>query len=555
MPGNPITEGLHVEEGTDEQQLRKLLKELIDSVNKSTDQQKKFFKSQQAINDLLLKDAKKSSRSKTEDEAFKHFTESQRETIEKEEEQIDLLRAMLNVNVKLKENIERDYKAYGEFIKNFSQSKEYTKNQRAVSKEHGYQNARNDDSYFLKSFRDRLIEHIPLLGLMTGIFPNSPGSDKWKHKENQQMMDERAEGRLYDMKVGQMAESVRPGAYKEHIKSVDELGERRTKNYNDMYEFMGDNKKKKEQRTSQRRNAKGQWMKESPLLLEAPSTASAGKGEGFAYKADIVSKPGPMDPSKADVQKLPAAYSTGALYIGGLLEDFLGTKEKQKKEGGGGAGGLLGGLKALGGRALLGGLEAGGGSLIALLGAILGTAGLGIGLGFGAVKLKELIQGKQKEKADKEAQDIKELQEMWQDQAFLKSKGVDPSTAMMGLSEDQEMKLLRDFQKKKYGDLFKKNKESGGWWNQDQKKPGAKDDGGTLPGTRGAQTVFRGMPGEKVVPERDFTKMVELLAQSVETNKQVLEELKKNTEATSSIKLETKKVPPAPNKEFLKTSN
>jgi hypothetical protein len=125
----------------------------------------------------------------------------------------------------------------------------------------------------------------------------------------------------------------------------------------------------------------------------------------------------------------------------------------------------------------------------------------------------------------------------------------------MSLPDDQQMRLLQDFQKKKYGDIFKKNEESGGWWKEDQKKPGAKDDGGTLPGTRGAQTVFRGMPGEKVVPERDFTKMVELLAQSVETNKQILEELKKNTEATSGIKLESKKVSPSPNKEFLRTDN
>lgn len=530
MPGNPITEGLHVEEGTDEQQLRRLFKELIDSINKSTDQQKKFFKSQQAINDLLLKNAKKSSRSKTEDEAFKHFTESQRETIEKEEEQIDLLRAMLNVNVKLKENIERDYKAYGEFIKDFSQSKEYTKNQRAVSKEHGYQNARNDDSYFLKSFRDRLIEHIPLLGLMTGIFPNSPGSDKWKHKENQQMMDERAEGRLYDMKVGQMAESVRPGAYKEHIKSVDELGERRTKNYNDMYEFMGDNKKKKEQRTSQRRNAKGQWMKESPLLLEAPSTASAGKGEGFAYKADIVSKPGPMDPSKADVQKLPSAYSTGSLYIGGLLEDFLGKKEKKEK-GGGGAGGLLGALgEVLGPLALL----LGGAAIVGTLAGLLANW-----------NKKNLPQGEGQVSHDA-------LQNYMAEKLGIKLSHSGPTqqeAAEHFKNQPQQLKTQDDLKNSKIDpEAFK----GMGILNSLLPK---QHEGGTLPGTRGTESVYKGIAGEKVVPERDFTKMVELLAQSVETNKQILEELKKNTEATSGIKLETKKVSPAPNKEFLKTDN
>jgi hypothetical protein len=533
MPGNPITEGLHVEEGTDEQQLRKLLKELIDSVNKSTDQQKKFFKTQQTINDLLLKDAKKGrSKSKTEDEAFKHLTDAQKQTVSKENEQIDILKAMLNINVKLTRTIEKDYQGYRKFIKEFAGAKDYSKAQRDLSREHGRENTRIENRYVLKSFRDQLIKDIPLIGLMTGIFPDSPGSDKDQRMRQKEMNTANTETGLSDLYTAQKAESHTRGAGGEHMKNVEEYYKRKEDNYGRVEEFLAENRKKKEQKSSQKRNASGRWMKENPLLLEDMRQTTNAPSEG---KESIVTKPGPLDPSKSDVQKLPAAYSTGALYIGGLLEEFLGTKEKKQKEGGGG--GLLGGLEA-----------------VALLGAILGTAGLGIGLGFGAVKLKEWIQGKQKEKADKEAQDTKELQEMWKDQAFLKSKGVDPSKAM-SLPDDQQMRLLQDFQKKKYGDIFKKNEESGGWWKEDQKKPGAKDDGGTLPGTRGAQTVFRGMPGEKVVPERDFTKMVELLAQSVETNKQILEELKKNTEATSGIKLESKKVSPSPNKEFLRTDN
>lgn len=545
MAGNPITEGLHVDEGTDQQQLNKLLKELIDSINKSTEQQKKFFKTQQTINDFLLKEhLRKERSSKIENEAYKHLTEPQKKTIEKENEQIDILKAMLNINAKLTKTIERDYIGYRKFIKEFAGAKDYSQAQRGLSREHGYQNARIDDKYFLKSFRDQLIKDIPLIGLLTGIFPDSPGSDKNQRKRQKEMNTANTETGLSDLYIAQTAESHTKGAGAEHLKNIDEYYRRKEDKYQKVEEFLAENRKKK---TSQRRNAKGQWMKESPLLLEAPSTASEGRGEGFTYKSDIVSKPGPLEPSKADVQKLPAAYSTGSLYIGGLLEDFLGKKEKKTKgQESGGGGGLLGAL----------GTAVGGGSLIALIGAIAGTAVLGLGLGAGLVAISDWFKGKKQEKEDKQAQDVKELQEMWKDKDFLKAKGINPSTAM-NLPQDQQMKLLQEYQQKKYSDIFKQNEEKP-WWKQvDQQAPksGSKDEGGTLPGTRGAQTVFKGMPGEKVVPERDFKEMTDLLKQNVELQKQILEATNKHIEVTSGIKLETRKVPPSSSKDFLKTLN
>lgn len=573
---DPFGEGFHPDKGSDLDQLKDAISELTVTLQKLAKFQMDNAKEQSKV----FKDLEKFlDPKKNEDDPIQVFTKSQQKILQRMDKEVAILREIMNSNVKMVRITEANTQQYRRFINDVTTSKDYEKAMREVSQKHGKENRNYITKNTGKILRDQLVKDVPLLGMLTGNYINSPGSDKWQRSRHKEMSGRNAENETKDVYSRNMLNMISPGEGDAHMDNIDKLYGKQKARWAQGSEFLNKNAQPKKQ---QRKNKAGRYMRDEPLMIEdmrgANTASTSGPTEEQAQHKDAVTKTGPERPTRADVQKLPAAYSTGSLYVGGLLEDFFGEdsdlakeiKKTSEKKGGGGGGGLFGGG---GGGGMMGGL---GGAAVGIYGAILGGQIAGKVYDMARDALHDPAKNQIRKLLTGSASGRQYMVSRGLDARMLENMNFDGLNSLYGdyqmfaLANDQS--YMKSVGKTQDDIRFMSSKDIGAaWWEMAKKKTGVSNprtledlegpalsklhEGGAVPGTKGVETTIKAMPGETVLTENTSKRMEELLAQNVDLQKQLLEELRKNTEATSSIKMETKKVPPSATRDFLKTGN